>query len=339
MVKCAHCGRNIRELPFRCHFCGKYSCSKHRLPEDHNCFGLEKYKKRRQKRWLSAFKKQRSKRYSEPYKPKSPVKLKLRKFWWKIKRPIRNLLIAALIIFLIFQGIQYIRKNNIDIEGFFNKTGEKINDLSSLFKTDPEKYRTAPKKILLNSIDFIVYGGVNDYLSELDRSISYYYSPPTTKDFILRNLDNEVQDYYLSPLVNKIKNKTDNKNEQVRIAISLVQSIPYDWGAFRTNNIEGRYPYEVIYDMTGVCMEKSDLLAYLLRELDFGVVIFEFEIESHRAVGILCNNGNYNTDYCFIESTDYYPVGSIPANYVGGVNIRNAVPEIIFISEGYKYTR
>ena len=78
-------------------------------------------------------------------------------------------------------------------------------------------------------------------------------------------------------------------------------------------------------------------MAFTLRELGFGVAIFEFEKESHRAVGIKCNNGNYGSDYCFIESTDYYPIGQIPDEYVGGVDIRNAIPKIVIISEGDSY--
>jgi len=201
------------------------------------------------------------------------------------------------------------------------------------------KYLTNPKKINLKGIDYIVYGGVNDYLANLSRYMWYRQGEPapTTKDFILRDLNNEIQKEYLLPFVEKIKERTTNKKEQAQLAINIVQGIPYDWDAFETNSVSGRYPYEVLYDMKGVCMEKSDLLAFILRELGFGVIIFEFKKESHRAVGIKCNNGNYDTDHCFIESTDYYPVGKIPTNYVGGVDIRNAIPEVIIISDGESF--
>lgn len=196
------------------------------------------------------------------------------------------------------------------------------------------KYMTNPKTIHLGSFNYVVYGGVNDYLSRLDRSISYYYVSPTNRDFIIRDLDNKLQRTYLLPFVQKIQEQSTNKQKQAEIAIQIVQGIPYDWDAFNTNSVSGRYPYEVLYDMKGVCMEKADLLAFTLRELGFGVVIFEFQQESHRAVGIKCNKGNYNTNYCFIESTDYYPIGQIPYTYVGGVDIRNAIPEVIVISDG-----
>ena len=64
------------------------------------------------------------------------------------------------------------------------------------------------------------------------------------------------------------------------------------------------------------------------------VAVFEYEAESHRAAGIRCENGNYNSNYCFIEATDYYPIGQIPNDYVGGADIRDANPEVIVISSG-----
>ncbi|MBN2881466.1 hypothetical protein JXM83_05445, partial [Candidatus Woesearchaeota archaeon] len=153
-------------------------------------------------------------------------------------------------------------------------------------------------------------------------------------DFVLKNIDNPIQKIFLEEVVQKIKEKSSSSEQQAKIAILMVQGIPYDDYAAESNNIDARYAYEVLYDMKGVCMEKSDLLAYLLRELGFGVAIFEFENEEHRAVGIKCNDGNYNSQYCFIESTDYFPIGKIPTDYVGNVNIKNANPEIIIISDG-----
>jgi hypothetical protein len=223
---------------------------------------------------------------------------------------------------------------------FISGVSEGINENNrETFLRDLEQYKTNPKNIKLyyGKINFEVYGGLNDYLSNLPRGISYYSTPPTTKDFILKDLNEEKQRELLLPLVYRIENMSSNKKQQADIAIKLVQEIPYDWEAFNTNNVQGRYPYEVLYDMKGVCMEKSDLLAFLLRELGFGVVIFEFDAESHRAVGVMCNRGNYNTNYCFIEATDFYPVGSIPTEYVGGVDIRGSTPEVILISNGISY--
>ena len=41
-MRCWKCHRNFRELPYLCHYCNKYFCSRCRLPEEHNCKGLKK---------------------------------------------------------------------------------------------------------------------------------------------------------------------------------------------------------------------------------------------------------------------------------------------------------
>lgn len=90
----------------------------------------------------------------------------------------------------------------------------------------------------------------------------------------------------LNELVRQIKLLTANKDDQARIAISLVQNIPYDYSKLGTVSTNVRYPYEVLYENTGICEEKSLLLTYLLRELGYGIVLFEFKQENHMAVGI-----------------------------------------------------
>ena len=44
MVQCDKCGTDV-DLPFRCNYCGGYFCSRHRLPEFHDCPGF--YQERR----------------------------------------------------------------------------------------------------------------------------------------------------------------------------------------------------------------------------------------------------------------------------------------------------
>ena len=214
--------------------------------------------------------------------------------------------------------------------------------------TTKEELESNPKNISLKYvlrgktgfIQFTVYGGVNDYLSELPRSITYYEGEPepTTKDFVMKYLNDEIQMEYLKPLAEKIKRITPNKDDQVRIAISLVQHIPYDWEGYTTMNLEGRYPYEVIYDNRGICGEKSQLLAFLLRELGFDVVLFNFEIENHMAVGIKCpvKYSYKNTGYCFIETARPTIITDYQEEYIGVSKLTSA-PEIIHVSEGFSF--
>ncbi|MBN2892263.1 MAG: hypothetical protein JXL97_10370, partial [Bacteroidales bacterium] len=86
----------------------------------------------------------------------------------------------------------------------------KISYISSQINNNKySKYQTNPKTITLPQIgNMIVYQGLNDHLSEEERSISYYYIPPTTKDFVLKNIDNPIQKIFLEEVVQKIKEKS-----------------------------------------------------------------------------------------------------------------------------------
>ncbi len=44
-TKCLSCGKDLEGLPFVCKFCGHSFCTKHQLPENHNCEGLDKWKR------------------------------------------------------------------------------------------------------------------------------------------------------------------------------------------------------------------------------------------------------------------------------------------------------
>ncbi len=216
----------------------------------------------------------------------------------------------------------------------YDKVPDVKGIINDLIQDNLEEYQTKPKTINLYGVgDLIVYGGLNNYLSDLPDSISYYYVPPTTKDFIMRDLDNELQKEFLLQLVNKIQESSSNPDEQARIAIKIVQKIPYDYDGLY-GIPEGRLPYEVLYDMKGVCGEKSELLAFLLRELGFGVAIFEFDFEGHRAVGIKCPSCDYQSSgYCFIESTTSTIPTDSEGKYLGAGKLGNP-SEIIYITEG-----
>lgn len=55
MTTCSYCGKDVEGLPHKCKFCRKIHCSKHLLPESHNCMGLNKYKEKNLKRWKEVF--------------------------------------------------------------------------------------------------------------------------------------------------------------------------------------------------------------------------------------------------------------------------------------------
>ena len=42
-ARCAYCGKMVY-LPYKCNYCGQYFCDDHRLPFNHDCPGLNRYK-------------------------------------------------------------------------------------------------------------------------------------------------------------------------------------------------------------------------------------------------------------------------------------------------------
>lgn len=193
----------------------------------------------------------------------------------------------------------------------------------------------------MDFIDFEVYENFSDYVFKIPRSISYSGEYNVSRaDFKLKAINEEEQRKFLLPLVIEIQNLTNNKEDQVRIAISLVQSIPFG-SSNKTYSFLGeqlnhtRYPYEVLYDFQGVCGEKTDLLVFLLRELGYGTSFFYYIPENHEAAGIKCpaEESLMNTGYCFIETTSPSIITDDEIAYAN-VGKLHSTPEFYFLSDG-----
>lgn len=147
------------------------------------------------------------------------------------------------------------------------------------------------------------YPGLNDCLKKLKRETSCVNcehakgEDQDDKDMI----NNIAQNQYLKELADKIKEVTSDKNDQARIAISLVQGLPYE----DPDPDEYDYPYVTAFNKTGICNETGKLAIILLRHLGFGTAIFTFEKDDHQAFGIKCDSqyDYQNTGYCFVEPT------------------------------------
>ena len=210
------------------------------------------------------------------------------------------------------------------------------------------KYQINPKNITLKyvlrgdekEIDFVVYEGMVDYIGGLSKFIhSGGEEKPSRRDFKLRNINEKEQRELLFPLVTAIQNIAGSKEDQMRIAVSLVQDIPFGGsgeivtiGNYQLNY--SQYPYEVLYNGYGVCGEKSELLAFLLKEIGYGIVLFYYPVENHEALGIKCPKYSLdNTGYCFIETTGPSIITNNQNEYIG-VRKLSSEPEMILISEG-----
>jgi len=214
------------------------------------------------------------------------------------------------------------------------------------------KYQNSPKNITLKyilrgekeEINYTVYGGMADYFLSFPKYIYYYGEEQSfRRDFKLKNVNEENQRELLSPLITEIQNIAMNKEDQVRIAISLVQNIPYEASGeifmFENGQINqtnySEYAYEVLYNMQGNCEGKSGLLTFLLKEIGYGAVIFYYPLENHEAVGIKCpvEHSLNGTGYCFVETTGPSIISNNKGHYLGWGKL-SSDPEVMLISEG-----
>jgi hypothetical protein len=146
--------------------------------------------------------------------------------------------------------------------------------------------------------------------------------------YFLSDLNDPDQELYFETLADEIRAEIADPDDQARIAISLVQHIPYQRGS------PYRYPYEVLYEGSGVCQEKSILLAALLRELGFKSSVMYFVRENHMAVGISCPDhfDFQESGYCMVEATNVVIITDDTSYEISGEGW--SVPEIYPTSDG-----
>lgn len=216
------------------------------------------------------------------------------------------------------------------------------------------KYQEESKEITLEyvlrgeekEINMTIYKKMADYLSNLPPSISSKNGDNFSRaNFQFRAINNEEQKNLLMPLVIKIQNTARDKTEQMRIAISIVQKIPFQSSnktfIFGNNVLNySRYPYEVLYENSGICEEKSQLLVFLLKELGYKSVLFFNAFENHESVGIRCPVAMdfKSTGYCFVETTAPSIITDDEVEYVG-IGGLYSTPEVTPISEGISLGR
>lgn len=114
-----------------------------------------------------------------------------------------------------------------------------------------------------------------------------------------------------------------NADETVNLIMAWVQYIPYDQAKLNANvqaNNNPYYPYETMYLDRGVCSDKTFLAVVLLRKLGYGAAILDFPDLNHTAAGIQCPTSDSinSSGYCYIETTNYFPVGVIPQSISSG---------------------
>jgi hypothetical protein len=153
-------------------------------------------------------------------------------------------------------------------------------------------------------------------------------------EFYAKFLDDPRQKPAIVQLSGIIRETVPGPDDQARIAVSLVQSIPY-----QKADLSGpiKLPYDVLYTGSGDCDEKSLLLAALLRELGYNVSLLRFDDQKHMAVGIRVPTGfDYNhTGYAFIETTNPAIISFNSVQDMFGVQ---GNPVIIPVSDGREFS-
>ncbi|MFA5049795.1 MAG: hypothetical protein WC501_02195 [Candidatus Micrarchaeia archaeon] len=130
-------------------------------------------------------------------------------------------------------------------------------------------------------------------------------------------------------------NESDS-DRKLKILLRFVQSIPYDWEGFYSETDSQNFPYETLYYNSGVCSDKSLLGALIAKEMGYGSVLFYYEKENHMALGISCPKSlsNYNSGYCFIETTqECARFTDLSAEYYGNITLES-IPDVYFVSKG-----
>jgi hypothetical protein len=211
------------------------------------------------------------------------------------------------------------------------------------FETNP-RYAAYNYSILDTEKDivgFVVYGGVFEHLYGQEHT--YYTHNETSDNLITKLFVDSINNYYMSEFVKIIIDRYPDNGERLRMATSLVQKMEYD--DVRSECIENLcehstdwwYPYETLYMNRGVCSDKSVLLAYLLKELGYDVVLLKFECNGggtgHMAVGIKTMEYDYmGSGYAYIETTMPTMITYVPTNI--GVNCSAPNLSIMKISHG-----
>ena len=178
-----------------------------------------------------------------------------------------------------------------------------------------------------------VYYGVVDYLGTEDHTYVY----DENKEVYLELFENETNNKYMSEFADKLESHV-NDEDLVDAVVSMVQNLKYDYDmAYELENIDPYgdfyYPYETLSYASGVCSDKSILLACILKELGYDVVLFNFIESNHMGVGIKTGDkyDYQNTGYAYIEST-------VPAmiTFDSGYIVGNEKPIIIHVTNGGK---
>ncbi|MEI7451792.1 MAG: transglutaminase-like domain-containing protein [Candidatus Falkowbacteria bacterium] len=175
------------------------------------------------------------------------------------------------------------------------------------------------------------YNSKDYYLDEIFSNATYnsYVNTPKSLSYSSNNPPANMRDAFYAMLIaqksgdNTLPNViNDLKSLAAKDSISgdklvdfimaFVQYIPYDTS--KTNTSQPNFIYETLYKNSGICSDKTFLSVAILRDLGYGAAIFDYPDQKHSAAAVECPNdkSTYGSGYCYIETTNYFPIGTLP---------------------------
>lgn len=138
----------------------------------------------------------------------------------------------------------------------------------------------------------------------------------------------------LKPFRTIRREKNLDADRYLELLTAYVQGLPYDTEKTASISLAPRFPVETVVDGTGICSDKSLLLAGMLATEGYAVAVLHFAKENHLAVGIPAPNGFdfLGTGYAVIETTAVSYVGTVPC----GSEVCKSRPKVITIGRGTK---
>ena len=191
---------------------------------------------------------------------------------------------------------------------------------------------------------------VYQYYSDLDRFVVSSGQTPGEHEamYFTNFLQEGYDDQVIQDSLEKMRGMIEpSDNDQLALALTnLVQSLAYDcqklyhYQHVDDHEYETNFPYETLYEQTGVCEDSSLLLADWLRELGYGTALLLYEENNHMAVGIRCplDTAPYTdggVGNCYIETTVPTRIGIKPASFDGRDFVES--PQIIPVQEGSSF--
>lgn len=174
------------------------------------------------------------------------------------------------------------------------------------------------------SVTLNISSGLYNYYQNEREHLAYRYQfngsemPPNYFGFMLSKHDRSV----LGALANEFSSHSMTEKEEVELALTFVQSLPYAYDSITKGTDEYlRYPIETLVDGCGDCEDKVALLAALLYEMDVDFVLLI--LPEHMAIGVHCDGVETeryllfrDKPYYYVETTmEGWQMGQIPEDY------------------------